>query len=139
MLRAKLLRSLLAVVILPLSLAGCPGFDALNPNTYAGTYKLQSVNGKLPYVAYEYGNSKLVLERGSWTIGEDNSLRTMMAGYKILNGRAPEDWTEVHDGTVSISGSTVTVRLDNGRTGTAELDGNRLLVDDNGNTLRFSK
>lgn len=141
MLRSKFFRATLAVLVLPLVLAGCPAIDdMLNPTNYVGSYDLVEVNGSgLPFtMAYVDQSNKLVLERGVWTINSDNSLSTQMSGYMLVSG-SRRSFDERHSGTVSVSGTTVQVTLDNGRTATAQLDGDQLLTDDQGNRLRFVK
>lgn len=139
-------RTLLAAVLaLPLLAASqCDDLLGTGAN-YDGTYVLESVNGQgMPYTMQSYGNNRLVLERGEWTVsGSGTRLDTKMWSYMVLNGvrQAPDPRfsPERHTGTITLSGNTATGTLDTGSTVRTTFETGTMLTSYNGHQMYFRK
>ena len=138
------------VLALPLMFAGCEELETMlaedSSNTSGstnvnGSYRLVAVNDRpLPFTMQQIDiNNRLVLESGTWTVN-GSTLLTNMRGFMVVSG-ARTSWTENHTGTITVRGSTATAVLDqrSGATVQASISGGTLLMDQNGNRMKFQK
>ena len=121
--------------------AGITGTD--QEDNHDGFYQLVTVNREsLPTnLSYVNEQNKLVLTSGIWKVS-GTTLRTEMNTYMIVSGRrTPSSGStpEYHDGTITVSGTSFAVTLDNGRRITGTIRSGSLVTDDAGNALSFNK
>lgn len=131
-------KALLMAVLLPIALTGCDDLMGLLAD-HEGSYTLTEINGQqLPYtLSYMDGDNWLVTDGGSATLS-DGTYTSVANGRMSVSGNVTT-WTENHTGTWEADGSSATFTQDNGMTAYATFESGDMIMDQNGNTLVFSK
>jgi len=103
------MRRLVTLALAAFSLAACGGSDKpAGPSaSIAGTYTLQTVNGRsLPSTIFQVGNDKLEVTGGSVTMNENETFSGVTALRETVEG-VVDDYSASCTGTYTRTGSTV--------------------------------
>ncbi|HET9777185.1 MAG TPA: lipocalin family protein [Gemmatimonadaceae bacterium] len=130
-----------AVAVGTFGLAACGGGagDSLGPGSLAGTYNLQTVNGKAPpAVLVEDGSYKLEVLSGTYTLNADNSYSATASFRETENGVVTPS-SESETGSYSVHGSAVTFTDSDGFQLDATISGSTMTIVADGLTVRYSR
>lgn len=137
----RVLTKLVAIVVLGLAAAACGGGDdGINePASIAGTYNLQTIDGKSPpVVVFEEPGLKVEVVSGNFILTASGTFTTTVGWRTTENGQVTTD-SDTFPGTYTVTGSTVNFTYADGDTDSATLAGNTLTFTDSGSTVVFRK
>ncbi|CAN5705788.1 hypothetical protein BH23GEM1_BH23GEM1_00490 [soil metagenome] len=117
--------------------AACSDGGVNEPQTVAGTYTLQSVNGApLPYVFFEGEGYKLEVTAGNYVLAAGGTFSSSVTFRETENGVATTS-SETFSGRYAVSGSVITFTYSDGDVITGTISGNTLQFTEDGETAVF--
>lgn len=134
-------RTLAVLAVTTLALTACAGGagDSVGPGSLAGTYSLQTVNGKSPpVVIIEDAGYRLEVLSGTYTLNVDDSY-SATASFRETEDGVVTPSSESETGHYSVHGSSVTFTDSDGFEIDATISGSTLTLVADGLTARYSR
>lgn len=125
--------------VLGLAAAACGGDGINEPASIAGTYNLQTIDGKSPpVVVLDEPGLKLEVMSGNFILAANGSFSTTVV-LRITEDNQVSTESESFTGTYTVTGSTVNFTYSDGETDSATLAGDTLTFSEGGSTVVFRK
>lgn len=139
--KMRVFKKLAAIAMLGLAAAACGGGnDGINePASIAGTYNLETIDGKTPpVVVFEEPGLKVEVVSGNFILTASGTFTTTVGWRTTENGQVTTN-SETFPGTYTVTGTTVNFAYADGDTDSATLAGSTLTFTEAGSTVVFRK
>lgn len=129
-----------AAIVLLGVVAACGGNDGITePVSIAGTYNLETIDGKAPpTIVFDEPGFKVEVLSGNFILAENKTFVTNVVFRLTIDNQVSTE-SDSASGTYAVTGSTVTFSYSDGDTDSATLAGNTLTFSDGGSTAVFRK